>query len=92
MSMPEKFSLKDEEVAYVGDDLNDLPLLIRAGLSCAVGDAVPEVKQRASLVADKNGGDGAVREIIEYILKAQDKWRSMVDGFVEKGPAGALPQ
>ncbi|HVA93542.1 MAG TPA: HAD hydrolase family protein [Candidatus Dormibacteraeota bacterium] len=64
----------DAEVAYVGDDLPDLPVLRRAGLAIAVANAAPEVKRAAHFVTVRRGGDGAVREVIELILKAQGKW------------------
>jgi 3-deoxy-D-manno-octulosonate 8-phosphate phosphatase (KDO 8-P phosphatase) len=64
----------DQEVAYVGDDLPDLPLLERAGLAVAVANAVPEVKRAAHFVTSRAGGEGAVREVIELIVKAQGKW------------------
>jgi 3-deoxy-D-manno-octulosonate 8-phosphate phosphatase (KDO 8-P phosphatase) len=66
--------LTDEEVCYVGDDVVDIPLLRRAGLAVAVADAVEEAKQYSHFVTDRAGGRGAVREVIEIILKAQDKW------------------
>lgn len=64
----------DEEVAYVGDDLPDLPLLGRAGLAVAVANAVVEVKRAAHYVTTVPGGSGAIREVVELILKAQGKW------------------
>src|ERR1700693_4996467 len=64
----------DQEVAYVGDDLPDLPLLLRAGLAVAVANAAPEVKSAAHFVTSRSGGDGALREVIELIVKAQGKW------------------
>ena len=64
----------DDEVAFVGDDLPDLPVLRRAGLAVAVANAVPEVKGVAHFVTQRHGGEGAVREVIEFILKAQGKW------------------
>jgi len=64
----------DREVAYVGDDLPDLPLLQRAGFAVAVANAAPEVKRAAHYVTSHSGGDGAVREVIELIVKAQGKW------------------
>jgi 3-deoxy-D-manno-octulosonate 8-phosphate phosphatase (KDO 8-P phosphatase) len=66
--------VEDSAVAYMGDDLPDLPVLRRVGLAVAVANAVPEVKHAAHLVTKRSGGDGAVREVIEYILKAQGKW------------------
>lgn len=68
-------SATDEEVAYVGDDLPDLPLLRRAGLSFAVADAAPEVRAAAHVVLRSGGGQGAVREACERILKAKGAWR-----------------
>jgi 3-deoxy-D-manno-octulosonate 8-phosphate phosphatase (KDO 8-P phosphatase) len=62
------------EVAYVGDDLPDLPVLERVGLAVAVANAAPEVKRAAHFVTTRSGGEGAVREVIELIVKAQGKW------------------
>jgi 3-deoxy-D-manno-octulosonate 8-phosphate phosphatase (KDO 8-P phosphatase) len=81
-----KHELTLDNIAYVGDDLNDLPVLSRAGLACAVANAVPEVKARAHYVASREGGRGAVREIIEYILKAQGKWDWVVEQYMAVGP------
>jgi 3-deoxy-D-manno-octulosonate 8-phosphate phosphatase (KDO 8-P phosphatase) len=68
----------DDEVAYVGDDLPDLPLLKRAGLAVAVANATFEVKRAAHYVTIARGGEGAVREVVELILKAQGKWAKAV--------------
>jgi 3-deoxy-D-manno-octulosonate 8-phosphate phosphatase (KDO 8-P phosphatase) len=68
----------DEEVAYVGDDLPDLPLLERAGLAVAVANAVAEVKRAAHYITVARGGDGAVREVVELILKAQGRWKKAI--------------
>jgi 3-deoxy-D-manno-octulosonate 8-phosphate phosphatase (KDO 8-P phosphatase) len=68
----------DEEVAYIGDDLPDLPLLSRAGLAVAVADAVVEVKRVAHYITTARGGEGAVREVVELILKAQGKWKKAI--------------
>lgn len=68
----------DEEVAYVGDDLPDLPLLARAGLAVAVGNAVEEVKYAAHYVTSRDGGNGALREVVELILKAQGRWKEAI--------------
>jgi 3-deoxy-D-manno-octulosonate 8-phosphate phosphatase (KDO 8-P phosphatase) len=64
----------DSEVAYIGDDLPDLPVLQRAGFAVAVANAAPEVKRVAHYVTARSGGEGAVREVIELIVKAQGKW------------------
>jgi len=66
--------LADAEVCYMGDDVVDIPLLRRAGLAVAVADAVEETKQYSHLITQKGGGRGAVREVIELILKAQGNW------------------
>jgi 3-deoxy-D-manno-octulosonate 8-phosphate phosphatase (KDO 8-P phosphatase) len=70
--------LTDDLVAYVGDDVNDLPLLARAGLSAAPSDAAGDVKARVAYVAERGGGRGAVREVIELILRAQGKWEQVI--------------
>jgi len=64
----------DGEAAYVGDDLPDIPVLRRVGLAVAVANAAPEVKGAAHYVTARSGGEGAVREVIELIVKAQGKW------------------
>ena len=64
----------DAEVAYVGDDLPDLSILRRVGLAVAVANAPPEVKRAAHYITARSGGEGAVREVIELIVKAQGKW------------------
>lgn len=66
------------EIAYVGDDLPDLPILERVGLAIAVANAVPEVKRQAHYVTRATGGNGAVREVVELILKAQGKWANLL--------------
>jgi len=70
--------VSDEEVAYLGDDLPDLPLLERAGLAVAVGDAVVEVKRAAHYVTKAAGGRGAAREVVELILKSQGRWKEAI--------------
>jgi len=66
--------LRYDQVAFVGDDIVDIPLLRRVGFSVAVADAADEVKRIVDFVTQKKGGRGAVREICEIILLAQDKW------------------
>ncbi|MBI1750929.1 MAG: HAD hydrolase family protein [Acidobacteria bacterium] len=70
--------LKDEEVAYIGDDLPDLPVMARVGLAIAVANAVPEVKRAAQYVTKCPGGAGAAREVVELLLKCQGKWTAAV--------------
>ncbi len=69
----EKRNLEDSEIAYIGDDLLDLPVLQRVGFSAAPANAVRDVKMKVDYVAKERGGHGAVREIIDVILKAQKK-------------------
>jgi 3-deoxy-D-manno-octulosonate 8-phosphate phosphatase (KDO 8-P phosphatase) len=73
-----KYGLKAEEVCFAGDDLVDLAIMKKVGLPIAVFNAAPEIKQRAAYVTLKLGGHGAVREVVELILKAQGKWEEIV--------------
>ena len=70
----EAHSLSKEEIAFIGDDLGDLPALKIAGLSAAVADAHPLVKKHSHFICSRPGGKGAVREFIEFIFEAQEKW------------------
>ena len=74
-----KAGVRDSAVAFIGDDLPDIPLLRRAGLAIAVGDAVPEVKKVAHYTTKAVAGHGAVREAIELILKSKGTWEEMID-------------
>jgi len=76
--------LPDEEVAYMGDDLLDLPVLLRAGLALAPADAVADVRSAAHHVTSARGGRGAVREAIELILRAQGRWQPFVDDWTRQ--------
>lgn len=69
-----KLSLSDEQVAYIGDDLIDWPVMAKTGLSVAVADAHPVLLPRAHYVTRTGGGRGAVRELCDLILMAQDKF------------------
>ena len=70
------------QVAYIGDDLMDLPLVRRAGFGVAVSNAVRELKDAADYVTDAAGGCGAVREVIEYILKDTGKWQELMERYL----------
>ena len=70
----QKTGLKKGEIAYMGDDLNDILIMKQSGLTGAPKDAADEVIQIADFVSEKNGGSGAVREFVEYILKKDGKW------------------
>lgn len=75
----QKAGVTDSVVAYVGDDLPDIPLMRRCGLAIAVGDAVPEVKSVAHYTTKAFAGRGAIREAIELILKSKGTWELMID-------------
>jgi len=75
----QKAGLSDSAVAFIGDDLPDIPLLRRVGLAVAVGDAVPEVKKVAHYTTKALAGHGAIREAIELVLKSKGIWEAMID-------------
>lgn len=74
----QKTGLKKEEIAYMGDDLNDILIMKQSGLTGAPRDAANEVIQIADFISEKNGGSGAVREFVEYILKKDRKWETFL--------------
>ncbi|HUT69294.1 MAG TPA: HAD-IIIA family hydrolase [Desulfatiglandales bacterium] len=71
-----------EHIAFVGDDLVDIPLMKKVGLSVAVADAHETVLEHADMVTSAQGGDGAVREVCEAILKAQGLWEKVLERFL----------
>ena len=73
--------LQWEEIAYMGDDVVDLGLLKRAGLAVAPADAIEEARAMADFVTMRPGGQGAVRELTDLILKAQGRWMAMIEKF-----------
>src|ERR1051326_3469219 len=70
----EKTKLAKDRVCYVGDDVQDLPLFSRVGFAIAVANASPDVAAKASYITRSAGGRGAIREVVELILRAQGKW------------------
>jgi 3-deoxy-D-manno-octulosonate 8-phosphate phosphatase (KDO 8-P phosphatase) len=74
--------IRPEEAAFVGDDLMDLPAMRAAGLAIAVKNARVEVKREAHYITPHAGGDGALRDAVEYILKAQGKWKEVVESYI----------
>jgi 3-deoxy-D-manno-octulosonate 8-phosphate phosphatase (KDO 8-P phosphatase) len=74
--------LTNAEVAFAGDDLNDLPLMLQSGLGIAVADAASETREHAHYVTTARGGHGAVREAVELILKAQGRWDEVLRHYV----------
>ena len=77
--------LDESRVAYIGDDLSDIPLMKRCELSVAVADAVEETRSVAHYVTQAKGGRGAVREVIEMILKSQGLWNDLVEPYLKGG-------
>jgi 3-deoxy-D-manno-octulosonate 8-phosphate phosphatase (KDO 8-P phosphatase) len=71
-----------EEAAFVGDDVIDLPAMRAGGLSIAVKNARAEVKKEAHYITPHAGGDGALRDAVEFILKAQGKWKKIVEAYI----------
>jgi len=72
----------NDEVAFAGDDLNDVPLMLKAGLGIAVADAAAETRAHAHYVTEASGGRGAVREAVELILKSQHKWDEVLRHYM----------
>src|ERR1044071_8001677 len=75
--------VENAEVTFIGDDLNDIPLMLQSGLGVAVADAAPETLAHAHYVTNALGGFGAVREVIELILKSQDRWDELIKSFIQ---------
>ena len=73
--------VRPEQVCAIGDDLPDLPVLLRCGLAVAVADACPEVREAAAYVTANPGGHGAVRDAVEWLLKLQGNWDGLVARF-----------
>jgi 3-deoxy-D-manno-octulosonate 8-phosphate phosphatase (KDO 8-P phosphatase) len=76
-----EFGLSPREICCIGDDLPDLPLLHGAGLAVAVPGAVGEVRRAAALITKKGGGEGALREVVEFVLKAQGRLKDVVNAY-----------
>jgi 3-deoxy-D-manno-octulosonate 8-phosphate phosphatase (KDO 8-P phosphatase) len=79
--MAAELGIRDEQVCFVGDDLVDLPLLRRVGFAVAVADAIAEVRGAAHYVTGKPGGQGAVREVCELLLRAQGTWDEVTSRY-----------
>lgn len=74
-----KYSLKAENIIYMGDDIPDYPVMQLVGLACCPNDAVPEIQQVSKYISYKKGGEGCVRDIIEQTLRVQNKWDNFYD-------------
>ena len=74
--------INSEEAAFVGDDVIDLPAMRAAGLAIAVKNARAEVKQESHYTTPHAGGEGALRDAVEFILKAQGRWKKIVEAYI----------
>jgi len=79
----EEFGLRPEQVCYIGDDLPDLPLILAVGLGVAVADAAKDVREAAKHVTTLAGGQGAVRETIEFVLQQKGLWEGMIRKYTD---------
>ncbi len=80
--LKKKLKLKDNEIAYMGDDLPDLPLLRRAGLSITVKEAPEIIQQHVDFITKYKAGHGAVREVCDFIMIAQDTYKSVIQSYL----------
>ena len=80
--MLERYDIKAEDTAFVGDDFPDLPVLRMVGLPVAVGNAVSEIRELCSVQLQRTGGFGAVREFSELLLKARGDWERVVSDYL----------
>jgi 3-deoxy-D-manno-octulosonate 8-phosphate phosphatase (KDO 8-P phosphatase) len=79
----QQWQMKAEEILYVGDDLNDLPAFEAVGVRVAVANAAPELKERAHYITQATGGNGAVREVCEWLLKARGEWEQTIEKYLQ---------
>ncbi|MDD5491647.1 MAG: HAD hydrolase family protein [bacterium] len=84
-ALKEKYKLRDEEIAFLGDDLIDIPILRHAGLAICPADSPQEVKKEVDLVTKAEGGKGVFREVIELIIKTQGNWNKVCTRYYEEG-------
>ena len=87
----EQWGLSWDEVAYIGDDFVDIPIMMKVGLPVAVGDAVEEVRDVAFYITSVPGGKGAIREVVELIMKSRGEWEKVIEKFLERGRSGLPP-
>lgn len=74
-----EYTLKDEEIAYIGDDIIDLSILVRCGLSATPNDARTYMKKNVDIVTDSKGGEGVLRDIADYILESQELLETLIE-------------
>jgi len=79
----EKYNLKPENVLYMGDDIPDYPVMKLVGMPCCPNDAVREIQQASKYISDKTGGNGCARDVIEQVLRVQNKWDSNFDALYD---------
>lgn len=77
----EKANLIPEQVAFIGDDLPDLPILTRCGLAISSRNGCKEVRSKVDYITERQGGDGSIREVVELILKSKDLWDDYIKGI-----------
>jgi 3-deoxy-D-manno-octulosonate 8-phosphate phosphatase (KDO 8-P phosphatase) len=80
-SFLEKYNLKDDEIIYVGDDIPDYEVMKQCGCPCCPADACPDIKSISLYISDRAGGMGCGRDIIEQVLRTQEKWLSDAKAF-----------
>lgn len=73
-----ELKIEPAQVCYIGDDLTDLPVMRHVGWSVAVADAVPEIREHADQITTAPGGQGAVRELIEHLLRSKGRWQDLI--------------
>lgn len=84
LSLIEKLEISLDEIAYIGDDILDLPILTRVGLAATPADGDGEVKSRVDYVSEFEGGRGCVREMCELLMKAQGSWQKQMDFYLRE--------
>ncbi len=80
----QKLNLNDDQIAYIGDDLPDLPILSRVGLAITVPNAPKIIQQHAHWITQSKGGKGAAREVCDFIMQAQGTYQAMIDSFLQR--------
>jgi 3-deoxy-D-manno-octulosonate 8-phosphate phosphatase (KDO 8-P phosphatase) len=84
LKLVEDLNISLDEIAYIGDDILDLPILTRVGLAATPADGELEVKSRVDYVSDFEGGRGCVREMCELLMKSQGSWQKQMDFYLRK--------
>ena len=83
--LKDKYLLKDSEIAYMGDDLQDITLMNRVGVSASPADCIAVVREYADYNCKHNGGNGAVREFCEYLMKQKGQYEAVLKSFIDEG-------